>query len=143
MVIWKPIEGYRVPYRINRKGAVERQRKDGSWVRVAQCPDSKGYPRVFFRKVDGTQHRRMLSTLLYEHFGPDVDGANRPRNVPVEMIDIRGRVIKEYPSLADAARDANLTVGSIEYRCKGRMKHPFKHYDFTFRYKEIDTYESL
>ena len=136
MAIWKPIEGYKIPYRINRKGVVERQRKDGSWVRVAHCPDSKGYLRVFLRKADGTQHRRMLSTLLYEHFGPNTPGANRPRKVPVEMIDKFGRVVKEYPSLADAARDANLTASSIEYRCQGRMKHPFKDYKYSFRYKE-------
>ena len=136
VAIWKPIEGYKVPYRINLKGQVERQRKDGSWVRVAHCPDSKGYPRVFFRKVDGTQHRRMLSTLLYECFGPDAKGANRPRNVPVEMIDKQGRVLKEYPSLAAAAFDNNFTVGSVYQRCKGNIKHPFKLYDVSFRYKE-------
>lgn len=136
MSIWKPIEGYKHPYRINRKGQVERQRKDGSWVRLAHVPDGKGYPRVCFRKVDGTQHRRMLSTLLYEHFGPNTPGANRPREVPVEMIDKFGRVIREYPSLAEAAKGVNLTIGSIEYRCSGRMKYPFRHYDFSFRYKE-------
>lgn len=136
ITIWKPIEGYKIPYRINQKGTVERQRKNGTWTRLAHVRDSKGYLRVCFRTVEGKQHRRMVSTLLYEYFGPDVEGANRPLRRPVEMIDNRGRVIKEYRSLTEAARDNNFTPHNIEYRCKGLMKHPFAHEKYTFRYKE-------
>ena len=136
MAIWKLIEGYKTPYRINQKGQVERQRKDGSWVRLAQVPDTKGYLRVCFRTVDGTQQRRMISTLLYEYFGPDVKGANHPSGRRVEMIDRYGKVVKVYPSLTEAAKENHLALGSVEYRCKGRMKYPFEHGQYSFRYKE-------
>ena len=139
MSTWKPIDGYRYSYRINRKGVVQKQRKNGEWHRLAVNNDVKGYPRVSLRRLDGGQQRRMISTLLYEHFGPNVKGANRPREVAVEKIDKEGRVLKEYPSLASAAFDNHFTVGSVYQRCKGNIRHPFKHYDFSFRYKELDT----
>lgn len=139
MNTWKPIEGYKYPYRINRKGVVQKRKKDGKWHPLSIHKDAKGYNRVCLKMVEGRQQRRMVSTLLYEHFGPNAEGANRPREVPVEMIDKDGRVLKEYPSLAAAAFDNHFTVASVYQRCKGNIKHPFKHYDVSFRYKELDT----
>lgn len=136
MAIWKEFEGYRYLYRINKKGEVEKQRKDGTWTRLKIVYDGKGNPRVNLRTLNNTQQRRFISTLLYENFGPNVPGAGRPRCRPVEKVDRAGRVIKEYPSLTAAAKDNMLTLGNVEYMCKGRMQKAFEYYGFTIRYKE-------
>ena len=59
-----------------------------------------------------------------------------PMTKQVEMIDEDGFVITTYPSMSAAAEDNYMTRHNVWYRCSGRMKEPFKYYDFTFRFKE-------
>ena len=54
----------------------------------------------------------------------------------VEMIDRDGNVVETYPSLSDAGRDNFMTRQHVRNHCNGRVKDPFKNYDYTFRYKE-------
>ena len=53
----------------------------------------------------------------------------------VEKIDKNGNVLKTYNNTIEAAEDNFISEGSVRYRCTGKMKEPFKFYDFTFRYK--------
>lgn len=55
---------------------------------------------------------------------------------PVEKIDEVGNVLAIYRSMSHAARRNFMSRSSVESRCNGIMKHPFRNYDFTFRFKE-------
>lgn len=59
-----------------------------------------------------------------------------PKERAVEMIDRAGKVIKTYPSLAEAGRDNFMTRQNIMHHCTGLIKFPFENHKYTFRYKE-------
>lgn len=59
-----------------------------------------------------------------------------PKKRMVEMINKAGKVVKTYTSLSEAGRDNFMSTQNIRYRCVGHIKHPFKTYPYTFRYKE-------
>ena len=59
-----------------------------------------------------------------------------PKKRAVEMVDLFGKVIKTYPSLAEAGRDNHMTRQNIRNYCIGHIKNPFESYEYAFRYKE-------
>lgn len=61
--------------------------------------------------------------------------SNMPKQRAVEMVDLFGKVVKTYSSLAEAGRDNYMTRQHIRNHCIGNVKNPFDFYDYTFRYK--------
>ena len=64
---WKMIEGYRCPYRISDQGEVQRQTKDGRWVRVsAHLSRNRAY--LTLRKADGIPQKVAVVRLMDTYF---------------------------------------------------------------------------
>lgn len=64
---WKQIEGYRSPYRISDRGEVQRQKKDGSWVRMCVYL-SRSRAHVDLRRADGTRQKVAVVRLMDTYF---------------------------------------------------------------------------
>lgn len=146
-MIWKTINGYRYPYRINEEGVVQRQRFDGSWRTLTPYGQGGRYA-VKMTKGHKKYEVRFLVDLMLEAFG---DGKRPPGKVlthrngmrsdcawcnlmwttqreigkryggggrrSVEKIDRAGNVVDLFSSVSEAAKKEYVSRKSIYIRC--------------------------
>ena len=67
--MWKLIEGYYWPYRINEKAEIEREVRPGEWRRLStfHCPTSKQL-RVHMKCADGKRRNVLVKGLMVKYF---------------------------------------------------------------------------
>lgn len=63
-------------------------------------------------------------------------GAKSNKRKAVFKINSAGEEVEVYPSARSAAKDNHMSYQAVVDRCKGKIKNPFKWYDYTFRYEE-------
>ena len=65
---WVAIEGYRWPYRINRKGCVQKQMEDGSWYTLKPYTSGRSRVAVKLRSIDNRKIDVPLVWLMADAF---------------------------------------------------------------------------
>lgn len=163
---WVAIEGYRWPYRINRKGCVQKQMEDGSWYTLKPYTSGRSRVAVKLRSIDNRKIDVPLVWLMADAFmggrrpGYGIvhrNGAKfdcelenlkfvplkecgrlscRSRRRAVEKVDRSGRVVAIYASAREAARKNFISQNSIWARCNGKVKDPFRLDGHDYRYEQ-------
>lgn len=144
--LWKPIEGYKYPYRINEKGAVQRYCNPG-WKNMSYIKHDHSF-EVQLRGKDGRQVGASIGRLMANAFLGGISDDEivlhkngiksdfRKENLiitkkkgehhscvkahnrrAVQSIDMQGRVRNIYPSQKDAAEGEHLNVKTIRKSC--------------------------
>lgn len=154
-MIWKVIEGYRYPYRINDQGEVQKLQGNGEWKTLKPYLYT-GTARVQLLRQDGTKERPSISSLVADHFmggtppgmcrvhrnGMKTDNAveniiflprkkaccyARPGNSrSILKVDKRGRVVAVYRSEVEAAKANYISQQAVSRRCHGLLRNPYR-----------------
>ncbi len=61
----------------------------------------------------------------------------RGRRRPVVKIDRDGKIVARYGDAMEAANANFMTLGSVKYRCYGRVKKEFALIGYSFRYEDL------
>lgn len=92
-----------------------------------------------YNNVYGTNIERRVAHTKYKH------GAERPGAKKVYRYDLKGNLISEYPSVADAGRETGYNSKSIARACTGKLKKYMENvwsYEPTFHYDSHKHYEN-
>lgn len=63
-------------------------------------------------------------------------GAKSSKRKAVFKVNSIGEEIEVYPSAREAAKHNYMSYQTVINHCQGKIKNPFKWYDYTFRYEE-------
>lgn len=163
--MWKQIEGYLWPYRINEEGHVEKL-YNGKWVRLTGCISARNRAVIKMRTADNKKKEIPVVWLMADAFmGGRIPGtciihkdrckANnaiwnlkrvskkdcglascKNRRRPVKKIDRDGTVVEVYPSVAAAAKKNFISKNAVYSRCVRAVKDPFRLDGHDYRYDE-------
>lgn len=163
--MWKMIEGYRYPYRLNDQGVAQKLQDNGKWKTLRPYP-YRGQMRVHFRRLDGGIDRPSVSGLVADYFmggtppgmlrfhknGMKSDNAienivfmtrsqamknRRPGNSrPVLKVDKAGNVVEIYSSGSEAARENHISQTYMSKLCCGRVQDPYHIDGYRYVYEE-------
>lgn len=116
---WVAIEGYRWPYRINRKGCVQKKMEDGSWYTLK--PYTSGRSRVAV-KLRSTDNRKIDVPVVWLRLAAYEDTELEPEQVKAGAGD------KAPCPLCDNARvNGELTdENDLHYRTVGVSEDGFR-----------------
>jgi len=162
--MWKAIEGYKWPYRINEEAVVQKFYQ-GKWVQLKPYLGSTR-ARVKMRTKDNKRVDVPLVWLMADAFmggrrpgicithknGSKLDcalcnlqfsthaaagkisGGSRRR--AVLKINRKGEVVDIYPSVVEASRRNHLSRTAVWHRCTNKVKDPFELDGFNYQYDQ-------
>lgn len=164
-MMWKQIDGYLWPYRINEDGEVQKFYKD-KWVELhPYVSGGRARAMVKMRSVDNKKIEVPVVWLMADAFmggrregygiihkdGMKLNNALwnlefRPvskcgllschsKRKSVLKIDKSGNVVEMYRSLAEAAKNEFVDKNCILQRCKNRVKHPYRLTGYNYQYE--------
>ena len=165
--MWKPITGYRYPYRISELAEVERKSKTGKWIRLKAYREERRYGinmAIFpkghrfvslsslmegrwvpkrktgetYRHKNGLRHDYSAENLEICTQKEMAKRQNGPGRRAVFKIDQDGNVLEVYRSVSEAARENHMDRGTVHRRCSGKIKRPFDLTGFSFQYEDKD-----
>lgn len=165
--MWKMIDGYKWPYRINEDARIQKYSDDG-WVDIRPSL-YRGRSRavVKMRLPDGTQKEVPVVWLMADAFmggrrpGYAIvhkDGAKlnsclwnlefrsmsgaatmscKNRRRPVLKIDREGNIVEIYKSLREASEKEYVNKNSVMARCFNRVQNPYDLTGYTYQYEDL------
>ena len=163
--MWKEIDGFVRPYRINDMGVVQSY-YNKKWRTMTPQLGTRSRATVHFEREDGTRKAMPISRMMADAFmggqregmcivHKDGDKLNnclwnlkfepqkkassrggRARRKPVVKIDRDGNELEIYPSAVAAAKDNFISPSAVTARCRGERKQPFRQLDWDFRYED-------
>lgn len=160
--MWKNIDGYKWPYRINEDGVVQKFYRNQWVVMTATLTNNRVIVKM--RMPDGKRRNIPVVHLMADAFmgGHDSsewiihlnhskfdnricnlrkvkasDGNKILKNVHrkvVAKIDTDGNIVELYPTAKDAARKNYVAYDTVCRHCYNKVKHPYQRMDFTFQF---------
>ena len=167
--MWKQIDGYLWPYRINEDGQVQKF-YEGKWVELKpymcggraramvkmRTTDNRkievpvvwlmadafmGGRREGYAIVhkDGYKLNNSIWNLEFRTLSACASMSNHSRRRTVLKIDRDGQVVEIYRSVTEAAEKEFLSMNSISARCLNKIKDPYTLTGFNYQYEDRAT----
>lgn len=163
--MWKAIEGYYYPYRINEDGVVQ-SCGSGTWRTIKPYMTQRRVYSVQLKCADGKYRCVALTRLMADAFmGGYHDGfsvvhkdrcATNPalsnlqfikrgteaqwryyiKRKPVVKLDRNGEVVAFYRSAGEAAKANYISENSVRQRCLNNIKKPFSLDGYNYQYEK-------
>ena len=161
--MWKRIEGYKYPYRINEEGTVEKW-TGSQWQRMSYLITGKSRACVSMRTRDNRRVYIPVVNLMADAFmggkkpgeciihknGAKLDFelcnlqkvtfsqcgkfAGSNRRKAVAKMNRSGEVLQIYPSAREAAQQNHLSQTAVWHRCNNKLKDPYALDGTTYQY---------
>ncbi len=130
--MWKSIEGYKFPYRINEDGVVQvYKKKYDEWIEINKFYRGN-HVYVYMRDEYGDQKQVSVPGMMREAFG---NTGTVPCRKCISKIDRHGHVLETYTTIKEAADKNYMSTRAVADRCKNKIQKPFYAAGFSFRYE--------
>ena len=163
---WRPLEGYKIPYRVCEDGYIQGF-WNGAW-RDIKTQLGRQSTRAYVRLTTESGERKnipmvhIMADLFLGGRKPGLclyhlNGDKRDNSVynlrwisqskiarkgtqqlmrPVEKIDTNGNVLGWYRSMTIAAKENYVSLNFVSSRCRNKRKNPFSMTGYSFRYEK-------
>jgi hypothetical protein len=162
---WRPVEGYKYPYRLSDEGELQRWDRDhwkdihpflGTRQRVTVkvcCKDGKRrcVPLVWLMADVWLGGRRKAMCLVHKNgckmdcgvgnlewmtFSEAAQISKYNRRKPVVKLNKKGEIVDIYPSITEAAEANHISRSAMNMRCLRKVKDPFCLDGHDYRYED-------
>ena len=166
-IMWKQIDGYRWPYRINEDGQVQKF-YEGKWValhpyicgarnravvKMRSADNRKIEVPVVWLMADAFMSGRKEGCAIIHKDGSKLNNALwnlkyvprkkcgllscHSRRKSVLKIDREGNVVAIYRSTREAAENEFISQNSVSERCLNHIKEPYKLTGYNYQYEDV------